>query len=146
MLRPAASRLVIRAREETQFQVDFRPGARSLGSMKRRGDASGGPSSDVRIELTELAGQSLALVSWPLARRRARESLAPGEAAVLEGILRGLSNAAIAEERGTSVRTVANQVASLLRKFRVSSRYELAVAVTNDALPGGARDGEDEVS
>ena len=35
-----------------------------------------------------------------------------------------------AEDRGTSPRTVANQVAALLRKFGVSSRYELVLAIT----------------
>jgi len=41
-------------------------------------------------------------------------------------ILRGLANAEIARARGTSVRTVANQVAALMRKLGVGSRAELA--------------------
>src|SRR5688500_9243119 len=39
--------------------------------------------------------------------------------------IRVLSNACIAENRGTSVRTVANQMASILRKLELGSRREL---------------------
>lgn len=105
--------------------------------MKRRGDAGGGAPPSVQIELVELAGESLAIVSWPLADRGRQITLAAGEEAVLQGLLRGKSNAAIADERGTSVRTVANQVASLLRKFGVASRYELAAALAK-TKQGGA--------
>ena len=41
-------------------------------------------------------------------------------------VLAGLANAAIARRRGTSARTVANQVASIFRKLGVQSRAELA--------------------
>jgi DNA-binding CsgD family transcriptional regulator len=37
----------------------------------------------------------------------------------------GLSNAAIATRRGTAIRTVANQMASVLRKLRIGSRHDL---------------------
>lgn len=48
------------------------------------------------------------------------------ERAVLRLIVDGESNRGIAERRGTSVRTVANQVAAMYRKFGASSRTELA--------------------
>ena len=38
----------------------------------------------------------------------------------------GLTNAAIAEHRGTAVRTVANQMASVLRKLGAGSRRDMA--------------------
>jgi DNA-binding NarL/FixJ family response regulator len=38
----------------------------------------------------------------------------------------GFSNDAIARSRGTSTRTVANQVSSILRKLSLGSRLELA--------------------
>ncbi len=60
-----------------------------------------------------------------------RSPLSEAELAVKEALLRGESNAEIAHARGTSVRTVANQVASLFRKLGVRSRAELA---TRDAL------------
>jgi DNA-binding NarL/FixJ family response regulator len=41
----------------------------------------------------------------------------------------GLTNAAIAKRRHTAVRTVANQMASILRKLGLSSRYDLAAHV-----------------
>jgi len=52
------------------------------------------------------------------------------EREILTHLLEGSSNAAIAQIRGTSVHTVANQVASILRKLGVASRSELAAAMT----------------
>lgn len=51
--------------------------------------------------------------------------LSPAERAVLAYVIRGDSNAEIAAARRTSVRTVANQVAKLLRKLGASSRFDL---------------------
>lgn len=53
--------------------------------------------------------------------------LSRAEAEVATLAVRGLSNADIAEARNTSTRTVANQMASILRKLGVCSRRELAV-------------------
>jgi DNA-binding NarL/FixJ family response regulator len=52
-------------------------------------------------------------------------------------LLEGKRNADIARERGTSVRTVANQVAAIFRKLKVRSRAEL---VATAALLGAERD------
>ncbi len=41
----------------------------------------------------------------------------------------GLSNKEIAKARGTSARTVANQISALMRKLGVSSRVEIALAI-----------------
>ena len=54
-------------------------------------------------------------------------ALSPAEQVVLKGVRGGLSNAEIARDRGTSVRTVANQVASILRKTSRNSRFELVL-------------------
>jgi DNA-binding CsgD family transcriptional regulator len=54
--------------------------------------------------------------------------LSDAESVILAAILEGKSNAEIARARRRSVRTVANQVASLFRKLRVRSRGELAAA------------------
>jgi DNA-binding NarL/FixJ family response regulator len=51
--------------------------------------------------------------------------LTPAERDVLEGLTRGLSNREIADRRRSSLRTVANQVARLLKKHGASSRLEL---------------------
>ena len=52
--------------------------------------------------------------------------LTAAEREVLSGIVQGRSNREIAVYRDTSTRTVANQVASLLRKFGVGSRHALS--------------------
>lgn len=56
----------------------------------------------------------------PLMARRTRVAIA---------LLEGLSNPEIATARQTSVRTVANQVASLFRKLGVRSRPEAVAAL-----------------
>jgi DNA-binding CsgD family transcriptional regulator len=53
----------------------------------------------------------------------------------------GLSNAAIAAARGTSVRTVANQIARILREAGVGSR--LALATVRELAPPSGRSAVD---
>lgn len=53
--------------------------------------------------------------------------LSEAERDVLDLLQRGLSNEQIASARSRSVRTIANQVASLLRKTSSASRRELLV-------------------
>jgi DNA-binding CsgD family transcriptional regulator len=57
---------------------------------------------------------------------RGRNALTDAEIRVTIGIAAGRSNAEIARGLGVSVRTVANQVASVLKKLRASSRNEVA--------------------
>ena len=64
-----------------------------------------------------------------------RQRLSPAERAVVEAVLRGQSNREIAERRGTSVRTVANQMASIFRKLQVGSRGELAATTASGPEP-----------
>lgn len=52
--------------------------------------------------------------------------LTDAECRVAVAIARGRSNAQIAQELGVAVRTVANQVAAILRKLGASSRSEVA--------------------
>lgn len=88
--------------------------------------------ADVDVDVIEIDGETLVVFSWSR-RAPAARVLAPlteAERAVVEGICAGRSNAAIAAMRGTSVRTVANQVASLLRKLGVGSRHELVAKMT----------------
>lgn len=51
--------------------------------------------------------------------------LTRAEQAILEHIVRGRTNEKIAEARGTSVRTVANQITSIMKKTGARSRLEL---------------------
>jgi DNA-binding NarL/FixJ family response regulator len=65
-------------------------------------------------------------------------SLSSSESAVAELAARGLSNSEIAAERGTSTRTVANQLGSVFAKLGIASRAELPIAIAglrDDAQP-----------
>jgi DNA-binding CsgD family transcriptional regulator len=55
-------------------------------------------------------------------------TLTAAEGEVLAMVCEGLSNAEIATRRGRSVRTIANQVASILAKTGATSRRQVAVA------------------
>jgi len=70
-------------------------------------------------------GQELIVLSVPL-QPASRIALTRAQLEVARSIVRGESNAAIARRRGTSVRTVANQVASILRRLGVASRAQVA--------------------
>ncbi len=60
--------------------------------------------------------------------------LTAAERANLSGVVGGLTNEQIARARGRSVRTVANQLAALYRRFGVRSRLE-AIALFSGAQP-----------
>lgn len=66
------------------------------------------------------------VLSFPVATAALPEQLTDAERVVLRELLAGKSNAEIADARGTSPRTVANQISSLYRKLGVASRAELA--------------------
>lgn len=63
------------------------------------------------------------------AARHALATLTKAEIDVLRRLLEGRSSAEIAEARGTSERTVANQLANIYRKFGVRGRTELITQV-----------------
>jgi DNA-binding NarL/FixJ family response regulator len=58
--------------------------------------------------------------------------LTPAEAAVARAAVAGLSNREIARQRGSSPRTVAEQLRSVYGKLGISSRTELAVLMARD--------------
>ena len=80
-------------------------------------DAAGDPVALGREEAIAIEG-----VTPPAAVPQ----LTPAEREVLEDVIRGGSNREIAARRRASVRTVANQVAGLLKKLGAASRLELA--------------------
>lgn len=84
---------------------------------------------EVEIEVADVAGERLAILTWPAAPA---PSLSASEQEILRGIALGRTNAEIATRRGTSPRTVANQIAALLKKFGVRSRHELVLATSRD--------------
>ncbi len=70
------------------------------------------------------------IVSYPRRAPLDPSRLSPAERAMVDALRRGDSNAEIARDRGTSVLTVAKQVASALRKLGVRRRGELAALAT----------------
>lgn len=94
----------------------------------RPGGASGvRPPAGLTAQLLDLQGLELAILEWPAPPVRSKtERLTPAELDVAALVLEGLTNLAIAERRGRSVRTVANQLASIYAKLEVGSRAELA--------------------
>lgn len=84
------------------------------------------------VSLFSFVGQTFAVVSIALAPVLP-PTLTAAERDVVAQILQGKSNAAIARARGVAVRTVANQVASILKKLRVGSRAALIARLTRAA-------------
>jgi DNA-binding NarL/FixJ family response regulator len=77
----------------------------------------------------KIGGEDVAVMSYPLPPPAFPASFSTAERIVAHALLRGLSNSEIARARKTSVRTVANQVASLFHKLGVRSRAEAVVAL-----------------
>jgi DNA-binding NarL/FixJ family response regulator len=83
----------------------------------------------VRVFELRYGGEDLLVLSAPLEGEPPR-GLTPAELAVARAIARGATNAQIARERGTSVRTVANQVAAIFKRLGVGSRAQVAAALS----------------
>jgi DNA-binding NarL/FixJ family response regulator len=81
-----------------------------------------------RIRFFSLAhgGEELLVLSIP-AEASATAALTAAELEIARAIAAGATNAEIARRRGTSVRTVGNQVASILRRLEVDSRAQVAI-------------------
>jgi DNA-binding CsgD family transcriptional regulator len=73
---------------------------------------------------------SLVAIGFPLGVAEAHARLTDAEHAILPLLLASTAHAEIARRRNTSPRTVANQIASIYRKFKVSSRIDLAVRIS----------------
>lgn len=82
------------------------------------------------VEDVEVGGVPCLLIDVPGSDdRHALGVLTPSEREVARCVAAGMNNAAVAATRGTSARTVANQLASLYRKMGVGSRAELRAAL-----------------
>jgi DNA-binding CsgD family transcriptional regulator len=90
--------------------------------MRRRDDDL---PRDLRAAVVELPSGRYLLLSHARGSVEV-PALTPAERHVALALLDGRSNAEIAALRGSSPRTIANQVASLYRKLGVGSRAELA--------------------
>lgn len=90
-----------------------------------------------RVDVFEVCvgdGEPLVVLSLPVGDE-ILAGLTEAERAVARDAISGLSNAAIARRRGSSPRTVANQLAAIYRKLGVTSRAELVVTLTGHATP-----------
>jgi DNA-binding NarL/FixJ family response regulator len=91
-------------------------------------------STQAKVSTFRIGDDQFAVLSVPLIEGSAMDALSTAEREVAALAAAGLRNAAIAAYRRTSVRTVANQMASILRKLGVSSRYELAARLAPHPL------------
>ncbi len=66
-----------------------------------------------------------------LRERADLDGLTDAAADIARAVCDGATNGEIAAARGTSIHTVANQIATLMRKLGVSSRVELAVKLAS---------------
>lgn len=91
---------------------------------------------DLRISELEIGGEQLIVLSYAIDPPDlvAQFGLTAAEAEVARLAIAGLSNAEIAERRAASVRTVANQIAAVLRKAGVASRRELVARCAGGAF------------
>ena len=85
-----------------------------------------GRAPGVEIVRVRLAGEEYAVVRLSSLVELLPEGLTEAERDIVDRVLEGHSNAEIARARGTSARTVANQLAGVFRKLGVQSRSELA--------------------
>jgi DNA-binding CsgD family transcriptional regulator len=85
------------------------------------------PPSALEALVVEMNGQERLLFVYPRPDWALPASLSPAEGCIVRGLLSGASHSEIARARGTSPRTVANQMASIFRKLHVGSRLELFV-------------------
>jgi DNA-binding CsgD family transcriptional regulator len=86
------------------------------------------PPPDLRAVRFDLGNDGFAILDFsfpPQEHLECAAVLTPAEREVVELVLRGKSNREVAEARGTSVRTVANQLAVAFRKLGVSGRLQL---------------------
>jgi DNA-binding CsgD family transcriptional regulator len=89
------------------------------------------PAPRLVVETFEVGAHRFVLFDVALSRR-VPACFTAAERAILDYVRAGLSSSEIARARGTSPRTVANQLASMYRKTGVTSRHELIAALTDD--------------
>ena len=98
---------------------------------RRTGPASRSDRARPRVEgaSIDLDGGEWFVLSLPSVSECLPDELTAAERDVAALVLEGMSNGEIAGLRGVSVRTVANQVASVFRKLGVTGRVDLGQAL-----------------
>lgn len=103
-------------------------------ASRMKNDRKDDSSDEVAAFTMSLGGERLLIFSVPL-EEVAEHGLTPSESEVAQAVCQGLSNHEIAQRRQTSVRTVANQLASIYEKLEVHSRAELVVKLGGSHVP-----------
>jgi len=96
----------------------------TAGTHTRKHGPGDGRRSDPRVATFHLG--EVAVLKVPLHDGAEMNALSPAEREVAALAAAGLDNLTIARCRGRAVRTVANQMASILSKLHVGSRRDLA--------------------
>jgi DNA-binding CsgD family transcriptional regulator len=101
--------------------------------MSRIPAPSGLQARRLRLDLGEVL-----VLRYPVTAPREfkDEVLTRAELAIVELALGGASNRQIAELRGTSTRTVANQLSTVFKKLRITSRPELFLRCAGSSMTG----------
>ena len=116
---------------------------RALSMNRLRREVARAPFSvprGIRAERAAHRGKPAVRVSFPVPKVNWSESLTSAEKDVADDILAGLPNVAIGRKRGSSVRTVVNQVASIFKKVGAHSRLELCLVVYAGRTPPASTD------
>ncbi len=92
------------------------------------------PPRGLTVSHVEVGDTEYAILSFPAPAWDLPECFTAAEREVVRGVLRGDSNLVIARTRATSVHTVANQIAAVFGKMKVSSRIELARRLVDQAV------------
>ncbi len=139
-LSPAEVEVVSQAaRGHSTKLIAYALGVSSSVVSTRLASAAAKVGASSRMELVRLA----AMLTRDPRARFADIALTDAERDVLELLRHGLSNEEIATMRSRSARTIANQVASLLRKTNSASRRELLVRPPERSPTSGDRPSSD---
>lgn len=102
-----------------------------MGSQGKRVHPVLSPPPGIETYVMPFGDEELLVVRLPLAVPSVPKVLSTAESEVAALAVAGLSNAEIAKRRGTSTRTVANQMAAIFKKVGAGSRAELAHALVH---------------
>jgi DNA-binding NarL/FixJ family response regulator len=91
-----------------------------------RATSHAAPRSELRATTFSIDDTEFLVLSYPVVPLRVAEELTRAERDVAAAFARGRSMRDIAGMRGTSTRTVANQIRAIYSKLRVGSRAELS--------------------
>ena len=86
---------------------------------------------DLQALTFRVGGDEFAVLSFPAGPLEAPRALSEAERQIVTALLEGKSNEDIARERGTSARTVANQIQNVFGKLGVTSRAELVARLAS---------------